>query len=213
MIEYKNVFVQYQEKMVLQDISIRVEKNQKIIISGKSGCGKTTLFRLMLGFARQDSGQVFFDGVELDERFVWNVRENIAYVSQDLSIGSGIAGDLINQYLMYHANTSLSVSDDDIQSKLALFELDSNVLGKSVNDLSGGEKQRLSIVIACLLKRDVYLLDEATSFLDKNLKNKVSDYFLSLKDKTVVIISHDNIWLRNGQYDRKIYDLDKKQWR
>jgi len=213
MIEYKNVSVQYDEKAVLRDISIHVGKNQKVIISSKSGAGKTTLFYLLLGFARQDSGQVFFDGTEVDEKSVWDVRKNVAYVSQDLSIGSGIASDLINQYLMYHANTDLSVSDDDIRSKLTLFELDSNVLNKNVNDLSGGEKQRLAIVIACLLNRDVYLLDEATSFLDKNLKNKVSNYFLSLKDKTVVVISHDSVWARNSQADTKIYDLDKKQWR
>ncbi len=213
MIEYKNVSVQYHEKYVFQDISIRIEKNQKVVIASKSGTGKTTLFYLLLGFARQDSGEVFFDGAELNDKSVWQVRKKVAYVSQDLSIGSGVAGDLINRYLMYHANINLSVSDDDIQSKLALFELDSNVLKKNVNDLSGGEKQRLAIVIACLLNRDVYLLDEVTSFLDKNLKNKVSDYFLNLKDKTVVVISHDNVWLRDGQGDRNIYDLDKKQWR
>ncbi len=213
MIEYKNVSVQYHEKYILRDISIRIEKNQKVVIASKSGTGKTTLFYLLLGFARQDSGEVFFDGTELNEKSVWRVRKKVAYVSQDLSIGHGVVGDLISQYLMYHANTRLSVSYDDIRSKLVLFELDSNVLKKNVNDLSGGEKQRLAIVIACLLNRDVYLLDEVTSFLDRDLKNKVSDYFLNLKDKTVVVISHDNVWLRDGHPDRRIYDLDTKGWR
>ncbi|MCK4941335.1 ATP-binding cassette domain-containing protein, partial [candidate division WOR-3 bacterium] len=73
--------------------------------------------------------------------------------------------------------------------------------------LSGGEKQRILIVIALLLKRSVFLLDEVTSALDSELKEKVRDFFLKGDDWTVMVISHDKDWLERPEL--KVINLDK----
>jgi putative ABC transport system ATP-binding protein len=77
-------------------------------------------------------------------------------------------------------------------------ELEKDILEKNFETLSGGEKQRIGILIALMLGRDIFLLDEATSALDSGLKKKVVDNFLKNEDWTVFIISHDKEWERNG---------------
>ena len=76
-------------------------------------------------------------------------------------------------------------------------ELEDNILDKNFQELSGGEKQRIGILISLLLDRDIYLLDEVTSTLDMNLKKKIADYFLAQEDWTLLVISHDREWERD----------------
>lgn len=77
------------------------------------------------------------------------------------------------------------------------FELEKDTLGKNFENLSGGEKQRLGILIALMLGRDIFLLDEATSALDSELKKRVVDHFLKHEDWTLFVISHDKEWERD----------------
>ena len=72
--------------------------------------------------------------------------------------------------------------------------LEDDILDKNFQELSGGEKQRIGILIALLLNRDIYLLDEVTSALDVNLKKTVADYFLARENWTLLVISHDREW-------------------
>jgi putative ABC transport system ATP-binding protein len=76
-------------------------------------------------------------------------------------------------------------------------ELEKDILDKNFENLSGGEKQRIGILIALLLERDIFLLDEATSALDSELKKKVVDHFLKHEEWTLFIISHDREWERD----------------
>ena len=75
--------------------------------------------------------------------------------------------------------------------------LEDDILDKNFQELSGGEKQRIGILISLLLNRDIYLLDEVTSALDVNLKKTVADYFLAREDWTLLVISHDLEWERD----------------
>jgi len=72
--------------------------------------------------------------------------------------------------------------------------LENDILDTNFQELSGGEKQRIGILIALLLNRDIYLLDEVTSALDVNLKKTVADYFLARENWTLLVISHDREW-------------------
>jgi putative ABC transport system ATP-binding protein len=86
-------------------------------------------------------------------------------------------------------------------------ELEYDILDKNFQELSGGEKQRIGILITLLLNRDIYLLDEITSALDVNLKKKVADYFLAREDWIILVISHDREWYRDWV---EIIDLGNK---
>jgi len=205
-----NITRQFSEKFVLQNFSFTVLPGQKINISGRSGIGKTTLFRLLLGFEKPDAGNLFFQDKELKAEQVWIVRRKVAFVSQDLNIGRGKVADLFHETLGYKANLSLKKdSDKKISEYLTYFELPETILQKNIEELSGGEKQRVAIVNALLLKRNIFFLDEITSALDVSLKAKVLDFFLGNPDFTVLYISHDLYLPENS--DVKILKLDENE--
>jgi len=85
-----------------------------------------------------------------------------------------------------------SNSKAEIQKHFACFELSEDILSKNIEELSGGEKQRIAIINALILNRKIFFLDEITSALDKVLKARTLDYFLQNPDLTVLYISHDS---------------------
>jgi putative ABC transport system ATP-binding protein len=188
-----NVTKQFSEQFVLRDFSFEIRKGDKVIILGRSGIGKTTLFRLLLGFEKPDSGEIYFDDRLVDDDTVWKLRRKVAYVSQDLNIGHGNLQTFFNETLALKANlSSKKPAHESLNALLAYFELPETVLQKNIEELSGGEKQRVAIINALLLRRTIFLLDEITSALDKSLKSKVMDYFLLNPYYTILSISHDN---------------------
>ncbi|MFC1561453.1 ATP-binding cassette domain-containing protein [candidate division KSB1 bacterium] len=198
MIRFDNVTIRFNDKVVIRDFSLDINKGDKIVIRGKSGIGKSTLFRLILGFAKPEKGSVLFEEKKLDKQTVWDVRKKIAYVSQDLDIAEGTVRSIIEQTFEFKHNEHLRPGLSDIQRLFDLFELDRSILDKEYSELSGGEKQRVAIVVSILLKRDIFLLDESTSALDDKLSIKVIDYFLNKTEWTVVAISHGVEWERNN---------------
>lgn len=206
-IRFENVAVQFERKLVFERLNFEVEKGDKLLIYGRSGEGKTTIIRLLLGFECPREGRIFFEGQLLDRKTVWDVRKRIAYVSQNLDIGSGRVITLINRVLDYRANQGIGPVQTELSGILEFLRLKESILQESFEKLSGGEKQRILIVIALLLKRSVFLLDEVTSALDSELKEKVRDYFVKKDDWTVIVISHDKDWLQRSEL--KVINLDK----
>jgi len=193
MFRLEHLTKQFSDQFVLEDFSFDIQEGEKIIVSGRSGIGKTTLFRLLLGFEQPDSGKIYFENELLTEVTVWNLRRRVAYVSQDLNIGRGNLQTFFNETLSLKANVEQkSNSLGELEELLNAFELPDTLLQKNIEELSGGEKQRVAIINALLLKRNIFFLDEITSALDKSLKSKVLDYFLLNPTFTVLSISHDN---------------------
>jgi len=193
MFRLEHLTKQFSDQFVLEDFSFDIQEGEKIIVSGRSGIGKTTLFRLLLGFEQPDSGKIYFENELLTEVTVWNLRQRVAYVSQDLNIGRGNLQAFFNETLSLKTNVEYKSSSlGELEELLNAFELPDTLLQKNIEELSGGEKQRVAIINALLLKRNIFFLDEITSALDKSLKAKVLDYFLLNPAFTVLSISHDN---------------------
>ena len=193
MIQFKNITKQFSAHFVLQDFSFEIQKAEKINITGRSGIGKTTIFKLLLGFVKPDKGEILFEGEVLNDKTIWELRKRIVYISQDLNIGTGKVSQLFDDTLSLKANAELKAKSlHSLNEYLTQFELNETILNKDIEDLSGGEKQRVAIINGLLLQRDIYLLDEISSALDKELKQKVIDYFYLHADFTVLSISHDN---------------------
>jgi putative ABC transport system ATP-binding protein len=197
--------------MILNDYSLEIVKGEKVILLGKSGIGKSSLFALILGFARPHSGRLLFEGNVIDEQSIWSVRQKVAFVDQDVSIGNYKVSDWFKFVSEIKSNQSLDFSEEKIAELMEFFELNRELIHKDISDLSGGERQRVAIIVSVLLKRNVFLLDEVTSALDKNLKKKTADFFIQRKDWTVLSISHDAVWLDNPHV--KVFDLEKKTWK
>jgi putative ABC transport system ATP-binding protein len=211
MIEYKNVGLRFQGKVIFQDVNFQIKSSEKVIISGKSGTGKSSLLHLLLGFKIPNSGSILFENRKINAEVVKTIRKKVAYVPQGVFIGRGIVEDLIKEILSLKANRCIASKSEKLFELLEFVELSSEVLQKRIESLSGGEKQRIAIVIALLLQRNIFLLDEITSSLDIYLKKKMTDYFLTKKDATVLLISHDI--LDSVPETIKIYDLEKNEWK
>jgi len=211
MITFENIDLIFDDKKIFSDFSLEIPKGEKVVFLGKSGLGKSSLFALLLGFVRPQRGRVLFDGAPVDEHTVWNVRQKISFVDQDVNIGDYKVSDWFAFVARIKANQSLDFSEEKLHELMDFFELSRGLFNKDISDLSGGERQRVAIIVSVMLKRDVFLLDEITSALDKNLKKKAVDFFIARKGWTVVSISHDAVWLDNPNV--KVFDLEKKAWK
>lgn len=194
-IRYENVGIYFGNKKVLSNFSLCIPKGKKVLMKGRSGTGKSTLFKILLGFEKLSEGSVHYRGRPLSPQVAWQVRKEVAYVSQDTDLGEGPVKDLLEEVRAYRPNRE-KMNPEKLNMLINEFELEKDILEKNFENLSGGEKQRIGILIALLLERDIFLLDEATSALDSGLKKKVADYFLNQKDWTLFVISHDREWER-----------------
>ena len=211
LISFDHVYLAFDGRKILKNLSLDVRRGEKVVVLAKSGSGKSSLFSLVLGFLEPDAGRVFFAGQLVDAKSVWGIREKIAYIDQDVSLGDGKIPDLLDFVLKLKANSRLDGAREHLQELLRYFEFDQDVLTKNVENLSGGERQRLAIIVAVLLQRKIFLLDEVTSALDKQLKKKVADFFLAREDWTCLVISHDPVWLENPAV--KIFNLGEGKWK
>ena len=211
MIKFENVDVKFNDNYLLKDLNFTIEKGDKFLIYGQSGIGKTTIFRLLLGFEFPQMGIIYFEEKKLDVHTIWDIRKRVAYVNQNLDIGSGSVSRIIKHAFSYRSNAHLTVSEERLRELLSFFRLKESILSEDFEKLSGGEKQRIAIIIAILLGRDIFLLDEATSSLDIDLKDKVIKYFMGNREWTVLAISHDTVWLNRPGL--KVFNLDNNHAR
>ena len=197
LLKYENIELSYTGKTVLSEFNLCVEKGDRVLLKGRSGTGKSTLLKIPMGFAKQSSGMFYFNGLPLNGDSVWDARKRIAYVSQDLDIYEGSVNEFIEEVFSYSFNQG-KLDRTKLRRLLVYLGFKKDVLQMNFEDLSGGEKQRIGIIMSVLIGKDIYLLDEITSSLDAGLKEKVVNYFLQREEWTLLIISHDNIWEKEG---------------
>ncbi len=199
-IEFKNISLKFGDKKILRDFNLDINKKDKILISGKSGKGKSTLLKILLGFENIDDGQILIDGRDFEELNIFETRQMFSYVNQDITFRMGRIRDILKEISKFSGNSFDGLIDNEL---MEYFEFDEKLLEKTIDDLSGGERQRLGVIMAIMLDRPVYLLDEITSALDAELKEKVAEYFANV-DKTVIAVSHDDVWTNTGKFRRVV---------
>lgn len=205
-IKFKNINFFYKNEkskekhFILNNFNFDIKKGEKIAIVGKSGCGKTTLLKLILGFLNPKKGQILID----DEKDIFeNINgwlKNISYVAQDPVI---IEDTVITNIVLSYDNIDFNNLKNSI--KLACLEDDFKKFPNSVNTfvgpggvtLSGGQKQRISIARAFYKNSDIIILDEPTSALDSFTEMNLINNLISLKNKTIIMVTHRTDLLEN----------------
>jgi len=169
-----------------------IKPGTKVAIFGKSGSGKSTLIKLLLGFYGPDSGSITINGKNIKDIGIDQLRKNISFVNQNPKLFD----KTIFENMTYGVDDE--ITEDDIKKIIGnqnIFEgigngLNSNV-GVSGSKLSGGQKQLVITVRAILKDTPIVILDEPTSALDQSTKTMVLNIIKNLKNKTVIIITHD----------------------
>lgn len=186
-------------------VSLSVKMGEKITIAGPSGSGKSTLLRCVLGFVPFD-GEIRIAGITLNARTVWQSRRQMAYVAQEPELGGGTVQEVLARPFSYKANQGLAYHREEVDRLFDIFLLPSPLLHKDMASLSGGEKQRVALIGALLLRRPLLLLDEAASALDGEAKKQVRAYLSGREDLAIVSVSHD---VHDFVFSGGVYDLPK----
>ncbi|MDR0949710.1 MAG: ATP-binding cassette domain-containing protein [Lachnospiraceae bacterium] len=182
------------EKPILQELTFAISKGERVAIVGKSGAGKTTALKLMLGFLHPTSGEVLLSGIPIQKIHPDHLYQHIGFVMQD----NILVDDSIKENLYYAKPNATGDELEDACRKAFIWDfvkslpkgLDT-VIGERGIKLSGGQKQRL--VLARLFLRDVdtFILDEATSALDQYSESMIQDVIGNIgQDKTIIVVAH-----------------------
>lgn len=198
MIELHNVDLKLGSKEIFHNYDLKIRSAEKLVINSPSGAGKTSLFRLILGFQLPDQGAVYVNDLAVIPKNISTIRNSISYLSQDIDLPQIKTSDLITRIFDYQNNRNKKPENDKLLKILNNFMLSSDHLEKNIAELSGGEKQRIGLVICFLLDRKILLLDEPTSALDKTIKDKIIAHILNT-NKTILIISHDEVWQKHRE--------------
>ena len=194
---------------VLDNVSLSITQGEYVAIVGPSGSGKSSLFRLLLGFEKPESGTVFLDGKAIDTLDVGAVRRQLGVVLQNGKLASGslydnICGGVQLPLAQAWEAARLAGLDDDIKAMPMGMN---TVISEGVNTLSGGQRQRIMIARAVARRPRILLFDEATSALDNQSQTIVSTSLGNL-NVTRLVIAHRLSTVR--QADRIIVLVDGK---
>lgn len=178
------------EPLILRDLSFSVRPGEYVAIVGKSGCGKSTIMRLLLGFEAPRSGSVFFGPYDVQKVDLRSLRRNIGTVLQD---GKLFMGDVASNIMLSAPNAT--IEDAWVAAELAGIADDirkmpqgmHTLISEGAGGVSGGQRQRLMIARAVCGEKRVLLFDEATSALDNKTQKHVSDSLDALKCTRVVV--------------------------
>ncbi len=191
-IELNNVSFRYSEHMplVLDNLSLKIRPGQYVAVVGTTGCGKTTLMRLLLGFEKPQKGAVYFDGKDISTVDLKSLRQKIGVVLQDGKLFSGdiysnitISAPHLSMDEAWEAAELAGIAEDIRNMPMGMFTM----ISEGSGGVSGGQRQRLMIARAVAPKPRILMFDEATSALDNLTQKKVSESLDKLKCTRIVI--------------------------
>lgn len=191
-IELNNVSFRYRETMpnILDNLSLKIRAGQYVAIVGKTGCGKSTLMRILLGFEKPQKGAVYYDGTDIASLDLKSLRRKIGVVMQN---GKLFQGDIYSNITI--SAPQLTMQDAWEAAELAGMGEDirhmpmgmQTLISEGQGGISGGQRQRLLIARAIAPKPRILMFDEATSALDNVTQKKVSEALEQLKCTRIVI--------------------------
>ncbi|HMA68955.1 MAG TPA: ABC transporter ATP-binding protein [Candidatus Mcinerneyibacterium sp.] len=189
----KNVDFEFEDTEILKNINLEIKKGEKIAVMGKIGSGKSFLSLLLSGVIKPTSGQIFVDGINLEDIDIKNYRDKIGYAPQQPIVFSDtiknniLMGDEIDQE-RYEYSVKTSQFEDELKKFGMGFDTE---IGPKGNTLSGGQKQRLALARALYKKPPVLILDDITSALDAETEmNLWKELFETIPDQTLILVTH-----------------------
>lgn len=193
-IEMNNVSFRYSENMplIIDNLSLKIRPGQYVAIVGKTGCGKSTLMRLLLGFEHPQKGAIYYDGKDLERIDLRSLRRRVGVVMQNGKLFQGdiysnivISAPWLSQDEAWEAAELAGIADDIRMMPMGM----NTIISEGSGGISGGQRQRLMIARAVAPKPKILMFDEATSALDNLTQKKVSESLDALKC-TRIIIAH-----------------------
>lgn len=193
-VEFDNVSFSYNKRKVISNLSLSIKPGEKVALVGHSGCGKTTLVKLLYRFYDVNSGKIKIDGEDIQSFQQESLRSELSIVPQEAILFD----DTIHNNILF---SNPSATRKEVMQAMKFAQLDgfvsglpnreNTIVGERGVKLSGGEKQRVSIARAILANRKILVLDEATSALDSQTESEIQkDLWRLMEGRTSIIIAH-----------------------
>ena len=194
-IEYKNIRMAYEEKVIIENFNLAVEKGEFVTIIGSSGCGKTTILKMVNGLVRPVSGKILIDGRSIREMDLTALRRNIGYAIQGsvlfphMTVEKNIAyvPNLINK--KDKAKTAQAV-----EKWMRIVGLDEELKTRYPSEISGGQQQRVGIARALAASPEILLMDEPFGAVDEITRSSLQDEIARIHRETgitILFVTHD----------------------
>ena len=183
-IEFRDVVLAYDDKVILDGISFAVQPGETKIVLGGSGTGKSTILKLTLGLIKPDSGKVFVDGEEvtgLKEQQLYPLRRKIGMIFQDGALFDSLSVWQNVGFRLLEKNTPEAEVDEAVRRTLRFVNLE-DAIDKMPNELSGGMRRRVGIARALVGSPKIILYDEPTAGLDPPTARTICELAMKLRD-------------------------------
>ena len=195
-VEFRDVFLSFDEQVVLDGVSFEVRRGETKIILGPSGCGKSTIIRLILGLLKPDSGEILIDGdniTDLSEPELMIVRQKIGMVFQEGALFDSLSVYENVAYRLTEQRADEDFIDDQVRRMLRFVDLE-DAIGKMPNELSGGMRRRVGIARALVGGPSIVMFDEPTAGLDPPTARTICELAIKLRDLedvSSVFVTHE----------------------
>lgn len=193
MLHIENAGICFNQEVLFSGVNLRLGRGEMACISGQSGRGKTSLLNAIMGFVPLKTGQITVNNILLNQTSIDEIRKQIAWIPQELSIPLEWVKEMVNLPFTLKANRQCEFSEQQLFNLFEQLGLEPELYAKRVNEISGGQRQRIMIAVAAMLNKPLIIIDEPTSALDAGSAFKVLTFLQceAQKGKTVLIVSHD----------------------
>ena len=193
MLQIENAGIAYGNNVLFSGFNLLLNKGEIVSISGPSGCGKTSLLNAIHGFVPLKEGRIILNGILLNKESVDKVRKQIAWIPQELALPLEWVRDMVQLPFGLKANRSTPFSESRLFACFEDLGLERELYDKRVNEISGGQRQRMMIAVASMIGKPLIIVDEPTSALDSGSSEKVISFFRKQAEKgsAVLTVSHD----------------------
>lgn len=197
MIEIKNLKKAFGDKVIFENLDLRIEDGEFVIFSGPSGCGKTTLLNMIGSLEPFDEGEILIDGREINSRKKQQqyLREKVGFLFQNFAL---VENKTVEENLsMVRKNNRSAISMDEALERVGVLEKKK----EKVYKLSGGEQQRVALARLMIKKCDLILCDELTGSLDRSNGEIIMSILkeMNKEGKTIIMVTHDENYKTYGE--------------
>lgn len=193
MIKFNDVSIHYNGSAILKNIAFDIFPGEKVLVGGKSGIGKSSVIKAILGFTDY-KGEIQVNGLSVNSNNIEKIRKLVTYMPQEINMPMSSVKEFFNFSMTW--GTTKKGTKKQAFDLLGKFKIEKGLLDKQISEISGGQKQRILLAACIAQDKPVLLLDEPDSSVDSDNKSIIRDYLLDL-DKTIVIISHDLEWSKH----------------
>ncbi|OIO38479.1 MAG: ABC transporter ATP-binding protein [Candidatus Omnitrophica bacterium CG1_02_46_14] len=197
MIEAKKVLKSFNGHLILNELSLSVNKGETLVIIGRSGCGKSVFLKHLIGIIKPDGGEISVDGVNmsgLSAKHLNELRLRFGMLFQSSALfDSMTVGENVGFSLIEHTQLSQPVIAERVNESLELVGLD-GIEDLKPSELSGGMKKRVALARAICMRPEILLYDEPTTGLDPIMADAINDLIIAMNEKlkvTSIVVTHD----------------------